>query len=432
MRVIKFMVNSETTPPYGGRIESAPRELEPRPFENTIVALDVDGVLVRPLAYRQAVRSTITFFAEHIGVDPEEFMVDDRLRIPGRNMSYFEAEGIHDPWDVSAIIVSLMKLKKAGITVSNSEALNIFRRDSDPQSHPPDVLLKCFRSRYNREVPEVIRDIARTLSRTRDPFRNEVTSVFQEFVLGRKTFEETYDKPSRTGAEESLITTKDQSLIDDNGRAEIIKISQLGGMVVIYTGRPGLPPYDVERKHADGYAPEAELAVGKSRVSPIGIVSMGSMEWLGRITGTPVESLTKPNPTQALATILAGLRRKKVDKKVLLDAYEWEKTGEVPEEIRPFIGSEEKLKLVVAEDSTSGVRAFINARKILEEEGIKVELTGIGVHDANYEKHMAFLRLARGEGLDAIDMNSGIKEGIIRYSYSVRGRAEFRDIQDNS
>lgn len=417
------MSNKETIPNDGGSNENRARELEPRPFENTIVALDVDGVLVKPVAYRQATRSTITFFAEQMGVDPGGFMVDDRNRAPGRNMSHFEAAGIPDPWDVSAIIVSLMKLKRVGIDVPNGNALEAFQMNSSPQSHPPEVILRWLMEQYQEQIPDVMEDIAQTLSETRDPFRNEVTSIFQEYVLGKDTFEDTYGKPSQTGAEESLIRTRDQSLIDDNGRKEINRISQKGGMVVIYTGRPGLPPYDAQREDADGYAPEAELAVEKSRVKPIGIVSMGSMEWLARETKTTVESLTKPNPTQALATILSALRGR-TDVGVLMDAYEWGQIGKVPEEVKPFIGDEtNKLELVVVEDSPAGVRAFINARKILESKGVNVGLTGIGVHGASFEKHMAFMQLAR-EGDVEIDTNPSIAEGIIRYSYDIQSREE--------
>ena len=112
---------------------------------------------------------------------------------------------------------------------------------SNPQSHPPEVILEWLQARYQQARPDVIKDIAMTLSETREPLKNDVTSVFQEYVLGKDTFKETYGRPSRTGVEESLIKTKDQSLIDSTGRMEIEKISQKGGMVVIYTGRPGLP-----------------------------------------------------------------------------------------------------------------------------------------------------------------------------------------------
>lgn len=402
------------------------RELEPRPFENTILALDVDGVLIRPNAYRHAIIATITFFGEQLGIDPKGFMIEDRNREVGRNMSHFEAAGIHDPWDVCAIAVSLMRLKKAGIDVSNAEALEAFQTHSDPQSHPPDVILEWLRSSYQPQA-EVMRDITAILSKTRDPFGNGVTRVFQEYVLGKEIFESTYNRPSLTGAEESLIRTRDQSLIDDAGRREIVRISQQGGRVVIYTGRPGLPPYNVEIKPGEGYAPEAELAVVKSRVKAIGIVSMGSMEWLGRATNTPVESLTKPNPTQALATILAALRGR-VDTRVLLDAYEWGRIGDAPKELRPFIEVANKLNLVVAEDSPSGVRAFINARRILKEKGINVGLAAIGVHDVSFQKHMAFTRLAQEQDIDTINTYSRIREGIISYSYDIQGRAAEKQV----
>ncbi|GEM_PF-2319217 len=416
------MPNSEAIRPYNGGNEGGARELEPRPFEHTIIAVDVDGVLINPVAYRQAVRSTISFFAEQIGVNPADFLIDDRNKIPGRNMSHFEAEGIHDPWDVSAIIVSLMKLRKAGIDVSNGEALEAFRTDSGPQSHPPDVILKWIIKTYRDISVKNMEDISKTLSRTRDPFKNEITSIFQEFVLGKETFEETYSKPSQTGAVDSLIKTMDKSLIDDNGRREIGRISQGGGMVVIYTARPGLPPYDAKRKPGDGYAPEAELAVDRSRVNSIGVVSMGSMEWLARRNRVTTESLTKPNPTQALATILSGLRGK-TDMQVLMDAYEWGQTGIVPEEVQPFTGNKANLKIVVVEDSPSGIRAFINAKKILEDRGVNVELSAIGVHGVSLEKHRALVRLAQEEGI-YIDTNTRTNEGIIQFSFDVQSRNE--------
>lgn len=413
------MSNVERELPFNGQ-EGAKSELELRPFENTVIALDVDGVLVKPLAYRQAISSTITFFGEKLGVDPAEFMIDDKNSAPGRNMSQFEAEGIHDPWDVSAIIVSLMKLKKASINVSNDDVLETFRKNASPQSHPPDITLQWLQEKYGNVILEVMKDIAVTLSETRNPFSNEVTSVFQEYVLGKETFELTYGRKSQTGAEESLIKTKDESLVDEAARKEIERISQEGGMVVIYTGRPGLPPPDAERKEGDGYAPEAELAIERSGVKAIGIVSMGSMEWLGRETGTPVEDLTKPNPTQALAVILAAIRGK-VDKHVLLDAYEWAVKGIKPQDAKT-LAEREKLKLVVVEDSPSGVRAFINAKKIIEKEGVNVSLTAVGVHDVSFEKHMAFTRLGEDKSIDTVDTNSGVREGIIRYSF--QGRAE--------
>ena len=420
------MINPEARPSSNkGVINNEAEEFEPRPFENTIIALDVDGVLVRPNAYRLAVGLTINFFAEQLGIDPKPFMVDDRYSAPGRNMSHFEAEGIHDPWDVSAIIVSLMKLKKAGIDVSNGEALEAFRMNANPQSHPPEVILEWIIKTYKGNISvEDIKSISRTLSKTRNPFKNEVTSVFQEYVLGIEAFEDTYGRRGLTGAEESLIKTKDQSLVDGDARKEIERISQGGGMVIVYTGRPGLPPDDARRRPNDGYAPEAELAVEKSKVNALGTVSMGSMEWLARKTGTPVESLTKPNPTQALAAILAGIRGR-VDAKVLLDAYEWGRTGETPDDLQPFVGNgnRAKLEIVVVEDSPSGIIAFINAIKILKEKGVNVELSAIGVHGVSREKYVAFKGLAQ-EARIFIATHLYTKEGIIQYVYDVLSREE--------
>ena len=160
------------------------------------------------------------------------------------------------------------------------------------------------------------------------------------------------------------------------------------------------------------------------------------MEWLAReinrlarFTGEKLristEDLTKPNPTQAMATILSALRGK-TDMQVLIDAYKWARANETPAEIRPFIGRRPKLKLVVIEDAPSGVRAFINARDILKEEGVNVGLTAIGVHGGSFEKWKAFQRL-RPE-VDVIDPNSDIAEGIIRYSYQIRGKSETGDL----
>lgn len=394
------------------------RETEPKPFANTIIALDVDGVLVNPLAYREATRLTIIHFSQEIGVDPTGFMLNDKNRTWGSNMSHWEAEGIHDPWDVSAIIVSLMKLRKEGIEISNADALSAYQANQDKKAHPPEVIFNQLSSAFRQNFPQAMQEVSGFLSQTRNPFANPVTSIFQEYVLGEEIFERTYGKKGVTGAVESLIQTKDRSLITDAGRKELNTIAQGGGKVIIYTARPGLPPDDVSRKPADGYSPEAELAVIKSRVNTLGIVSMGSMEWLGRESNTPVQDLTKPNPTQALAAILSALRGK-VDAKVLRDAYNWGINGIAPKETLPFTINKTPLNLVVAEDSPPGIRAFANAKDILQQIGAEVKLTAIGIHSESFEKHRALQQLL-GNGADKVDTNSEVTEGILRYSYDIR------------
>lgn len=390
------------------------KEQEPRLFANTIVALDVDGVLIEPRAYRQAVNETIVYFARQLDVDLKEFTLDDKSGVFGRSMSHFEANGIHDPWDVSAIIVSLMRLKKTGIDISLGEALNIYQTHPDRRGHPPDVILEQLKARFANDIPETMEKIAKDLTKTRDPFANNITSVFQEYVLGKELFELTYEVKSQTGSLTSLIQTQDRLLVDLKGRDVIRRIEKEGGRIVIYTGRPGLPPADIVRNSGDGYSPEAELAISKSRVQALGLVTMGSMGWLARENDTSVESLTKPNPTQALATILSALRGK-TDSKVLRDAYEWGKNEEVPLEIqqaRKKMGGK-KLKIIVVEDSLSGVVAFINAKKILRELGLNATVTVIGVHGGNQEKFTRFKELASKERIDVItctDVNGGIDE----------------------
>lgn len=397
-----------------GRGGQEARENEPKIFSNTILAVDVDGVLIQPIAYRQAINKTVSFFAEKLGIDPQEYALDDENKTFGRNMSHFEANGIHDPWDVSAIIVALMRLKKEGVDTSCGEALEIYSKNPDKKAHPPEVVLNEFQTRYGEKISkEALAEITQYLTNTRDASVNTITGVFQEYILGAKIFEKTYGKKSQTGATESLINTQDRLLLNFDGLSTLNQIKENGGKIVIYTGRPGLPPFDIARKRSDGYSPEAELAIEKSHIDALGPVTMGSMEWLAREKDDSIENLTKPNPTQAIATIISALRGK-TDAQVLLDVYGWIKNGKIPKEIQDIAGNKKQkpLEIVVLEDTRSGVVAFINAQKIFDKLGLKINIVVIGVHGGNEEKYNSFKQLAEKEELTVIictTMNDGVK-----------------------
>lgn len=390
------------------------RESEPKAFSNSIIAVDVDGVLIQPIAYRQAINKTVNYFAEKLGINPEEYTLDDENKDFGRNMSHFEANGIHDPWDVSAIIVSLMRLKKEGVDIPCGEALKIYSEDPNKTAHPPEAILNELKTRYEGALSkEAFEEITQYLTDTRDAAKNSITGIFQEYILGGKLFERTYGKKSQTGATESLIETQDRLLINFDGLNILNQIKENGGKVVIYTGRPGLPPSDIAKKRHDGYSPEAELAIDKSHIDALGPITMGSMEWLAREIQTSIESLTKPNPTQAVAVIIAALRET-ADSKLLMDAYTWTKEGQIPKEIQDIVKNKRQkpLEIVVIEDSLSGVIAFVNAKKLFDQVGLKVNITVIGIHGGSEEKDKSFKQVAENEQLTVITcttINDGIK-----------------------
>lgn len=400
------------------------KEREPKIFLNTIIAVDVDGVLIDPIAYRQAINKTINYFAEKLAINPEGFTLDDENKTFGRNMGHFEANGIHDPWDVSAIIVSLMRLKKEGVNISCGEALKIYSENPDKKAHPPEVMLNEIKTRYEEKISkEAFDEIGQHLATTRDASKNIITGVFQEYILGKELFEKTYGKKSLTNALESLIHTEDRSLINFSGLDTLNQIKTKGGKIVVYTGRPGLPPSDALRKRSDGYSPEAELAIEKSYVDAIGPVTMGSMEWLGRETNNSVESLTKPNPTQAIAAILSALKGV-TDARVLMATYEWDKNGKIPEEIQDIIENKKKkiLRIVVIEDSLSGIIAFVNAKKLFDNVNLKINITTIGVHGGSKEKYNSFMQLAEKEQINAITCTT-INDGVrIYFDQRMKGK----------
>lgn len=400
----------------GGREDRPPgkRENEPKTFSNSIIAVDVDGVLIQPIAYRQAINKTVNYFAEKLGINPERYTLDDENADFGRNMSHFEANGIHDPWDVSAIIVFLMRLKKEGVDISCGEALKIYSEGTNKTAHPPEAILNELKARYEGRLPtKTFEEITQYLTDTRDAAKNSITGIFQEHILGGKLFERTYGKKSQTGATESLIQTQDRLLINFDGLNILNQIKENGGKVVIYTGRPGLPPSDIAKKRHDGYSPEAELAIEKSHVDALGPITMGSMEWLARETQTSVESLTKPNPTQAVAVIIAALRGE-ADSQLLMDAYTWTKGGQIPKEVQDIVKNKRQkpLEIVVIEDSLSGVIAFVNAKKLFDKAGLRANINIIGIHGGSEEKNKSFKQVAENEQLTVITcttINDGVK-----------------------
>ena len=66
---------------------------------------------------------------------------------------------------------------------------------------------------------------------------------------------------------------------------EIERISQKA-VWSLSTRKTRFAPDDAQENLLTDIRLEAELAVEKSQVKPLGIVSMGSMEWLGKVTKT--------------------------------------------------------------------------------------------------------------------------------------------------
>lgn len=74
--------------------------------QRTLLLLDVDGVLVHPLGYRDALRATVDHFAGRMGQTVVD-ITDDEIAV-------FEACGITNEWDSGAICVSALLLAVLG------------------------------------------------------------------------------------------------------------------------------------------------------------------------------------------------------------------------------------------------------------------------------------------------------------------------------
>ncbi len=362
--------------------------------------LDIDGVLVRPLGYRKALRDSLATFAAWMGFN--DFEVDEAV------IGSLEAQGISSEFDMLPLLVGALceaALSSIGSIELSSDLVEALKQIAAVHPSPPNTLSLptfrlqdgCFpaeaayRSGVYPSIPEALR--RGLLLHTRDVYRSVTTRLFQQFVLGDQRFSEVYGLSAEISTP-SYLQTYDQPLLDALSRQCLVNAWR-GGEIrpAAMTARPSLPPGGVSALN-EPYPPEAEAALELLELTEMPLIGLGKLDTVARQANIPVESLLKPAPAQALAaTLVAGGCS---ELHAVQAAIAW--TAKPP--LSPnFDHLPAQFELHVVEDTLGGIRSARAAAELLRQSGYQVSFFAWGLADGNSLKRATFER----EGVPCFD-----------------------------
>jgi hypothetical protein len=360
----------------------------------SLLLFDVDGVLVHPVGYKVALRATLDRFAAQMG-QPTQNLSDDEIAV-------FEACGITNEWDSGAICVAalltaaldlrpdlrrdslddtLMAIQAAGLLIARPDFVAA-ARELAPYTAQGKVPAAQFLTLLSaRTSPAVLPLLQTLLADVYNVLGAPVTTIFQTHTLGHQRFADTYHAPAPFESE-SYLARLDHPLMDRAWQTWLADWTrQPGHGAAIFTARPSLAPADLPDHEAPGqpaagYAPEAELAaelVGLAGIIPL--IGQGRVGWLAWRGGRSTSDYLKPSPVQALAALGAALTRTETDALIAAAAL-----VEQGQRIGPLAALDHQpTHAFVFEDSAGGIRAARRAVELLQQAGLDITLTGVGV-----------------------------------------------------
>lgn len=380
-----------------------------------IFLFDLDGVLIQPGGYRTAVRSTLNYFASRLGVGPQV--------LEEETLSIFESQGITSEWDMVPItlgillnqIAAQMPARPEWMTIHNAIkdvagcSIEIGRIDYEttirklpaalaPPLAPSDAIIQYLNQRESNDLfPHLHgRGILQDLfGQTRDLQRCMTSSIFQNFILGDRLFNQTYRTKAFFPSESYLdlfdrvlIETEWQTRIHQEVKTNFIKIAAI-------TARPCLPPTGI-MSGMSGYSPEAEQAIRLAGFAGIPFIGYGSIQQMANVLQQSPELFLKPSPVQALAALrvamgdqpwpalveaarLAGVSTPKLNSEQVEGPIDVFKPGVA-------------FSIHIFEDSPNGIQATQAAAQILKRLGLDIHLYGWGITQ-NADKKAALQKL---------------------------------------
>lgn len=360
----------------------------------TLILLDVDGVLVHPVGYKDALRATIDMIADQMGLPAPALTYDE--------IAVFEACGLSNEWDSGAMCASAMLLaalelrpdlqrdtldttfaaiREAKLPVTRpdftAEARAIAAARTD--GHYPAATYRAMLA--ERVNPAVLPLLDTLLSDVYNVLGTPTTHLFQTHTLGSTRFLETYGHPAPFESE-SFLAVRDRALLSTASRDHLIAwATDPAHGAVVFTARPSLPPSDLASDAAPGssptgYAPEAELALDLLDLTGhLPLIGQGRVGWLAWRNGRAAADYIKPSPVQALAAIGTAATGYETDSLIAAAAL-----AEQQQISGPLAAlRDETLRVIVFEDSTGGIRATRGAVEQLQRAGINASFEAVGV-----------------------------------------------------
>ena len=371
--------------------------------ERTLLLFDVDGVLIHPRGYKEALRAAVDYFAAQMGQPPARLTYDE--------IALFEACGITNEWDslpmcVSAMLVAALAQRSDLARETFSETLDAIRKSgirivrpdfgtlarevatrTPAGSAPTATIHRIMRERASEETHPLLAELFDDIYDLATP----TTHIFQHFTLGSERFTQTYGLPPVLDVESCLLRY-DEPLIEQGTAARLLaRVEHDGAGMVIFTARPSLPPADLpagaEPINWRSHPPEGDLAAELlGMAGRVPLIAGGRMTWLAHRHGREPGAYIKPSPVQAIAALGAACCGGETA--ALEAAVAFVERGEVNGPLVELAGL--PVRAVVFEDSVTGIHAVRRAVDLLEEAGLDVTLEIVGV--APEESKRASLR----------------------------------------
>jgi hypothetical protein len=356
----------------------------------SVILFDVDGVLLHPVGYKEAMHVSVSHFVRLMGqTGPVGPTYED--------IALFEAHGFTNEWDTSAMCVAqlvltaleqaphlageslldtLAAIRQSGLQIERPDfgwlADEVAARRDGPRPHEfaLDILVERAPSETHPALHELLADAYQLHTPT--------TRVFQHHTLGSQRFATLYGEGPDFEAV-SLLETKDRPLLSAEMRERLLAwVDDDSQHAVIFTARPSLPPVDAyEERPASRLeiAPEAEIARELLELDSLPLMSTGRIAWLAAGDGVRPEDYIKPSPVQSLAAIGAALSR--TETPALEAAAAFAQRGEV---VGPLVALEGRsTRVTVFEDSMGGIASVRAAVELLRGAGLDVTLEAVGV-----------------------------------------------------
>ena len=193
--------------------------------------------------------------------------------------------------------------------------------------------------------------------------------IFQEFVLGSETFKSTYHLPSVLQVKSYLLIYDRPNISLETRSILQVWLEKENHHAVIFTGRPSYSPSKLIS------APEAELGAQCVGMESLPIAGWGGILWLSTRLNCDPQTLLKPAPGHALLGLQLALG----------DPLETalEKTAKFlnGSQVDRSWEALQNAEIFVFEDAVSGINSLAQARDILQELGIHISITPIGISD---------------------------------------------------
>ncbi|MBN2085355.1 MAG: hypothetical protein JW748_09015 [Anaerolineales bacterium] len=377
---------------------------------------DLDGVLIQPAGYREALRRTVAHFSRAAGYPPR--LLDEST------IESFEAQGITCEWDIAGICLAadIFTLWRANPSLHLPTDLDDclgallspeWTRPEPDYAHwahqvgalsgetPSASAIKLFKQEAGHIDEDPVRlsefevMLGLVLGHAREFLRSPVMQYFQQFTLGSQAYEHQYGVKAVLETP-SLLAELDRPGISTGVRDRILTLQAEKRIhSVIITARP-CRPQAAGPNHAD-YPPEAEIAQQVLGLETLPLAGAGHMQWLARRHGQISDGYLKPSPVHSLAALALALGGQE---------------GEALEAARVFVEEGKLLPpldslketgaaISVFEDSPTGVIGTQSAVDLLKRKYLDVAISILGVA-AGGEKR-AVLQSLGAEVFDTAD-----------------------------